>query len=58
MSFNIFLSLLIVAHATVVSILPVIVAEAPDWNALIPSPVRSALPAPSLISASEECDCS
>ncbi len=43
---SISLSLLIVAHATVVSMFPVIVADAPDLNASSPSFVSSALPAP------------
>ena len=38
---SISLSLLIVAHATVVSMFPVIVADAPDLNASSPSFVRS-----------------
>lgn len=41
---SISLSLLIVAHATVVSIFPVIVADAPDLNASSPSFVSGALP--------------
>ena len=41
---SISLSLLIVAHATVVSMFPVIVADAPDLNASSPSFVSSALP--------------
>ena len=48
---SISLSLLIVAHATVVSIFPVIVADAPDLNASSPSFVSSALPAPRRMSA-------
>ena len=38
---SISLSLLIVAHATVVSMFPVIVADAPDLNASSPSFVSS-----------------
>ena len=48
---SISLSLLIVAHATVVSMFPVIVADAPDLNASSPSFVSSALPAPRRMSA-------
>ena len=42
---NIALSLRMVAHAAVVSIFPVMVAEAPDWKANSPSLVRRARPA-------------
>lgn len=49
---SISLSLLIVAQATVVSMFPVIVADAPDLNASSPSFVSSALPAPRRMSAS------
>lgn len=49
---SISLSLLIVAHATVVSMFPVIVADAPDLNASSPSFVSNALPAPRRMSAS------
>ena len=42
-----FLSLLIVAQATVVNIFPVIVADTPDSNANSPSFVKRARPAPS-----------
>ena len=45
------LSLLIVAQAAVVSMFPVIVADAPDLNASSPSLVSSARPAASLMSA-------
>ena len=44
-------SLRMVAHAVVVSIFPVIVADAPDRNAISPSFVSSALPAARRISA-------
>jgi len=49
---SISLSLAIVAQATVVSISPVIVADAPDWNAISPSFVRRARPAARRIFAS------